>query len=70
MDTTTFVVCSKCGKSAEYANAKATGWLIASREGKPGYMIIRCPEHVTDHARRQAGMKQQYYHEKKASKQQ
>lgn len=62
----TIVVCSKCGKTAEIDEAKKNGWLIAERKGKQGYMIIRCDEHITDHARKQAGLKQQYYHENKA----
>jgi hypothetical protein len=62
----TIVICSKCGRPEEYAKAVIDGWLIAQRKGEPeGYLIIRCPEHTTDHARRLAGMKQQFYHQKK-----
>jgi hypothetical protein len=67
MSTMTVAVCGKCGKSSEYGKAQKEGWLIAQRTDKPeGYLIIRCPEHITDHARRQAGLKQQYYHEHKS----
>jgi len=58
MDTT-LVVCSKCGRYAEYHEALDTGWLIASRVGHPGHMVIRCPAHVTAYARQQAGLPQQ-----------
>ena len=62
----TNVVCGKCGKVEE--TDKAAGWLIAQRVDKPeGYLIIRCPEHITDHARRQAGLRQEYYHQHKES---
>jgi hypothetical protein len=62
----TLIVCGKCGKPEEYSKAQGGGWLIAQRVDKPeGYLIIRCPEHITDHARRQAGIKQQYYHQHK-----
>lgn len=65
----TMIVCSKCGKTSEHGAAKREGWLIAQRTDKPeGYLIIRCPEHTTDHARRQAGLKQEYYHQNKATK--
>jgi hypothetical protein len=52
----TLVVCKKCGKTAEYQQAKKAGWLIASRKGKPGDTVIRCPEHLTGYASRQAGV--------------
>ena len=61
MDTTrTLVVCSKCGRYAEYHEALNAGWLIASRVGHPGHMIIRCPAHITAYARAQAGLPQQH----------
>ncbi len=58
----TIYICGKCGKkSDDYKD-----WLIAQRTDKPyGHQIIRCPECITDYARRLAGMKQQYYHLKK-----
>lgn len=63
----TIVVCGKCGKTEKYNKAVANGWLIEQRIDKPaGHLIVRCDEHVTDYARRQAGLKQQYYHEHKA----
>lgn len=66
----TRAVCGKCGKSEEYYDALADGWLIAQRIDKPeGYYIIRCPEHITDHARRQAGLRQEYYHQHKNDRQ-
>ena len=62
----TNVICGKCGKVEEIGKGQAEGWLIASRIDKPeGYLIIRCPEHITDHARRQAGQRQEYYHQHK-----
>ncbi len=58
----TNVVCSKCGKVEKFDKARAEGWLVAQRLDKPeGHLIIRCPEHITDYARRQAGLRQQYY---------
>lgn len=63
----TLIVCSKCGKPREISAAKTEGWLIAQRVGQPeGYLIIRCPEHITDHARKLAGLRQEYYHQHKA----
>jgi hypothetical protein len=59
---TTNVICSKCGKVAEHDQAKREGWLISRRAGAPeGYLVIRCPEHVTEHARRQAGLSQRIH---------
>jgi hypothetical protein len=56
----TNVICSKCGCSEEYGAARQAGWLIAQRDGQPeGHLIIRCPEHVSQHARRLAGLPQQ-----------
>lgn len=62
------VICAKCGKVAGYESAKAEGWLIAERIDKPGHMVIRCPEHITDHARKQAGLRQEWYHQHKKDK--
>lgn len=56
----TNVICAKCGKVEEYNKAQSEGWLIASLPDKPGYMVIRCQVHITDHARRLAGMQQKY----------
>lgn len=65
----TNVVCSKCGKPADFSKAQAAGWLIAQRIDEPeGYLIIRCPEHITDHARKLAGLRQEYYHQNKKEK--
>jgi DNA-directed RNA polymerase subunit RPC12/RpoP len=65
----TLIVCSKCGKPIEFEKAKSEGWLVAQRIEQPeGYLIIRCPEHITDHARKLAGLRQEYYHEQKKSK--
>jgi len=53
----TFVVCSKCGKTAEYGQAQYTGWLIQQQINAPqGHLIIRCPDCITTYARRQAGL--------------
>ena len=61
MNTTrTLVVCSKCGRYAEYHEALNAGWLIATRVGHPGHMVIRCPDHVTAYARAQTGLPQQH----------
>ncbi len=60
MNAETRIVCSKCGRTAEYGQAIADGWLYAQRIGAPeGHLIIRCPEHVSQHARRLAGLPQQ-----------
>ena len=65
----TYAVCSKCGKPKEWGEAKKEGWLIMQRESAPqGYLIIRCPEHITDHARKLAGLRQEYYHQHKKAK--
>ena len=65
MTNTTYHVCGKCGKLA----LNTDDWLIAQRVGQPeGYLIIRCPEHVTDHARRIAGLTQQWFHENRSKK--
>jgi hypothetical protein len=61
----TTVFCSKCGLTSEYEKAVSDGWLIAPMVGKPNHMVIRCPKHITDHARRLAGLRQEYYHQKK-----
>jgi hypothetical protein len=58
--TTTMLVCSRCGKSAEFNRALADGWLYAQRvDALEGYLVVRCPEHVTAHALRLAGLPQQ-----------
>lgn len=64
-----FVVCEKCGRYEQPDKAKAGGWLVAERKGEPkGRLIIRCPEHITDHARKQAGLRQEYYHQHRQDK--
>lgn len=56
----TRIVCSKCGKSEEFGAALASGWLYHQRAGEPeGYLVIRCPQHISEHARRLAGLPQQ-----------
>ena len=56
----TRIVCSKCGKSEEFGAALASGWLYRQRAGEPeGYLVIRCPAHISEHARRLAGLPQQ-----------
>ena len=57
--TTTLAVCGKCGRTEEWHKAKAAGWLIASLPDTDGHMLIRCPDHVTGHALRTAGLPQQ-----------
>jgi len=53
----TMVVCSKCGAASEYHTARDAGWLISPRKDKAGWMVIRCPRHVTRYARRLAGLR-------------
>jgi hypothetical protein len=54
------LLCSKCGRTEELSKAQQTGWLIRQRIDAPqGHLIIRCPEHVTGHALRLAGLPQQ-----------
>jgi len=60
----TYYVCGKCGRTMQPDDNDKEFWIIAQRLGKPeGHLIIRCPEHTTDYARRLAGLKQQYYHQ-------
>jgi hypothetical protein len=57
---TTMLVCSKCGLTAEFNRALTDGWLYAPWSGKPdGHFVVRCPEHITGHAMRLAGLPQQ-----------
>jgi hypothetical protein len=57
----TRIVCSKCGRSEEFSAALASGWLYRQRAGEPeGYMVIRCPAHISEHARRLAGLPQKH----------
>lgn len=58
MTTITYVICSKCGRYEELSKARKAGWLIEQRLGRPGFMVIRCSDHVTNYARRQAGLSQ------------
>ena len=52
------IVCGACGLTAQL---DTPGWLYAQRKDQPeGYLIIRCPAHHTDYARRLAGLPQQY----------
>lgn len=56
----TLYVCSKCGRTEALGIAQGAGWLIHQRVGAPeGHLILRCPEHVTGHALRLAGLPQQ-----------
>ena len=56
----TLLVCSKCGKAEEFSKAIAQGWLHAQRKNAPdGYLVVRCPEHITKHALRLADLPQQ-----------
>lgn len=58
--TFTGLICSKCGRTEEYDKALKVGWLCHQIKGAPeGHLIIRCPEHVTGHALRLAGLPQQ-----------
>jgi hypothetical protein len=54
------LTCGKCGKTEEINTALAAGWLKAQRKGAPtGHLIIRCPQHITGHALKLAGLPQQ-----------
>lgn len=51
---TTIFVCSKCGKKASWEDAKRKGWLIAPHRKTEGQMVIRCPRHITEYAKKMA----------------
>lgn len=51
---TTIYVCAKCGDTSRDID-NLDDWLIASRPGKPGEMVIRCPDCITRYAVRKAG---------------
>ena len=51
--STTYYRCATCGDTTD--NMEDESWLIAPRVGHPGHMVIRCPEHITEYAIRQAG---------------
>lgn len=54
------LVCGKCGCTEERTSALKAGWLEAQRQdAQAGYLIIRCPAHITGHALRLAGLPQQ-----------
>lgn len=54
------LVCGKCGRAKERTAALKSGWLEHQIEDAPeGYLIIRCPDHITGHALRLAGLPQQ-----------
>ena len=48
----TYYVCSKCGRTVEVG--REVGWLAVRDPRHPGQMIVRCPEHITRYALRQA----------------
>ena len=50
----TINVCSKCGETTT-AWETTDDWLIGSSKAKAGQMVIRCPQHITRYAIRQAG---------------
>ena len=58
--TITLLVCSKCGKTIEMSGpGSPPGWLVHQRkDALQGHLIIRCPDHVTGHALKQAGLPQ------------
>jgi len=45
-------VCDKCGRTADSDHVR--GWLIGTardaEKAVNGEMVIRCPDHITDHA--------------------
>jgi hypothetical protein len=60
MPTTPSPTCHKCGAPAPDDAANRSGWLIAQRKNAPeGYLIVRCPDHITKHALMLAGLPQQ-----------
>ena len=50
----TYVVCSKCGRTAENTQNWTRGWLIGTHRNAEkafnGEMVIRCPNHITQYA--------------------
>lgn len=53
----TLYVCGKCGRTADDQHVR--DWLIAPRvDSAEGWMVIRCPQHITEYARRIAGLPQ------------
>ena len=57
---TTLLVCNRCGRSEEFSQAIANGWLNYQMKNAPeSYLVIRCPDHITGHALRLAGLPQQ-----------
>lgn len=57
----TLYVCGKCGRTADDRHVR--DWLVAKRVDTAearveGWMVIRCPEHITAYARRIAGLPQ------------
>jgi DNA-directed RNA polymerase subunit RPC12/RpoP len=57
----TLYVCGKCGRTADDQHVRE--WLIARRVDTAeaqaeGWMVIRCPAHITEYARRIAGLPQ------------
>jgi hypothetical protein len=58
--STTFIVCHKCGATIEVIGPHyPAGWLVHQRKEAPqGHLVIRCPQHVTGHAKRLAGLPQ------------
>lgn len=71
----TLYVCNRCGRTSDEQHVR--DWLIAPRVDSAearveGWMVIRCPQHITEYARRIAGLPQrprlrpdyaQYVHE-------
>jgi len=51
-------VCSRCGRTVEDMPQWTRGWLIDSHKDAAkafnGEMVIRCPQHITDYAIRNA----------------
>ena len=49
-------VCSKCGRTVENTQNATRGWLIGQHKNAAkaaqGEMVIRCPRHITQYARR------------------
>lgn len=58
-----YIKCATCARSEIIDVAGDEGWLMRQRVGKAqGWLIIRCPEHITDYSLRQAGIsREQFY---------
>lgn len=49
------VACARCGAVAGLTDAQSNDWLVAWRPGS-SRLVVRCPAHVSQRARRAAGL--------------